>query len=397
MVVHPMFTCQRNKLGNIPPCAPLQKIPGYGVLLACLEQRFTGLVRFQRDERLKEIFIKDARVMQIRSNLVPESEENLIERGFSSRGMAEERLLNVAGWFAGTYELLPGVPSLRSTREDSGAIDLEGFFSNLVETLSGNCHLDYPNESDGSRGDFGKTGSIALFVRLIREKATGRLLIERGSKKKMFNFQNGNISSAVSTDPNETLDIVLARWSFLTEKVVLQLRASMSADRVKFRDLLLSKGLLGQKEIRDALQILHTERILEALSWRIGRFEFQGDRSISAHRPPAQMKSEKGSDLIQSIATLHRASPASPIVFLADQPATEVDRFVSWLKTSWKEIGSEFPKIRVVSDLEKLSSTERNPMNVVLWVQKEVTPQRRVDQWIRQIPKGVQIHFAFQD
>ncbi len=189
----------------------------------------------------------------------------------------EERLLNLLGWFEGSYVLKPSAES-PSPFPATSAVSLEELFRNVERfLLDGEAPFGAPRtDSDVLQGDLRISGGACLLTILTRRKATGRLIFERGPRRKMFVFESGKIASAVSTDPGETLATVLKRWKYLAADVVDRLEFNFRSQGGKFREMILKERLLSEQDIQSALITLHMERILEGFSWRSGKFEFRG-------------------------------------------------------------------------------------------------------------------------
>jgi hypothetical protein len=307
---------------DLPKSGKLSEVPAYAVLLWSAQESFTGRLVFERDERVKHLYLKEGSLVGSRSNLVPEGIDMILKRGFlpaeeilsvqqfglpKSReedwdaGVVDrlrsenvmdsanlrvalsvqlrERVMSLVGWFDGRYAVQPGVslpeklPLPPPLPLSLFLQDLEGFLlSGKVPENSACPDFEFP-----LKATLRNTGGASVFVSLALRGASGKLLFERGQRRKLFEMERGIVLSAASSDPGETLGEILRRWQFLREDVIQRLESAARAGKEKFRDLLRREKLLSDKEISSAVMTLHAERILEAFSWRSGSYEFRGE------------------------------------------------------------------------------------------------------------------------
>jgi hypothetical protein len=243
-------------------------VPAYAVILWAEQQSFTGLLTFEREDRVKHLYLENGSVIGSRSNLISEDTAGL-----------PERLMTLAGWFSGRYSIHPGV-SAPFEEPVPSPLPLSDFFSELeLFLLSGKIpeRSFVPAREFPVKGSFRATSGAALFFSLALHGATGRLLFARGRRKKLFELERGVILSASSSDPRETLAEVLRRWRIVPAEKIRRLESICLAQKARFRDLLREGELLSESEISSAVLTLHAERILEAFSWRSGNYEFRGE------------------------------------------------------------------------------------------------------------------------
>ncbi|MFH1263067.1 MAG: DUF4388 domain-containing protein [Pseudomonadota bacterium] len=253
---------------RLPPRGELSGIPAYVVILWAKQQSFTGLLTFERDTRVKHLYLENGAVIGSRSNLISEDTAGL-----------PERLITLAGWFSGRYSVHPGV-SVPSEDPTPPPIPLSDFFSELeLFLLSGKIpeRALVPVDDLPVKGSFRETSGAGLFFSLALRGATGRLLFARGQRKKLFELERGVILSASSSDPRETLAEVLRRCQILPFEKIRRLESICLAQKARFRDLLREGNFLSESGVSSALLILHSERVLEAFSWRSGNYEFRGE------------------------------------------------------------------------------------------------------------------------
>ncbi|MFH1018656.1 MAG: DUF4388 domain-containing protein [Pseudomonadota bacterium] len=319
---------------DLPVGGSLAQTPAYVVMLWALAHDFAGRLEFARGHRQKHVFVNQGSVLGVRSNLLPEGLDMVLGRGILpaadvaslqaeasrdpsrdfDRGIAsaavrrrfldparlryvlglavEERLLNLMGWFEGEYALKTSdeVPALLHGTPSTSLRELFQSVERFI--VDGESKFKVGDAEPGpSTGDLRASGGAALLAVLCRRKATGQLIFERGPRRKLFVFEDGRIVSAASTDPGETLAAVLKRWRYLGADAVDKLESTLRSQGGKFRQIILKERLLTEEDLRSALVTLHAERVLEAFSWRSGKYDFRGalksPRREEAPPPPS--------------------------------------------------------------------------------------------------------------
>jgi uncharacterized protein DUF4388 len=104
---------------------------------------------------------------------------------------------------------------------------------------------------------------------------TGTLQVERRSIKKRIVVRDGLIFSSWSNDPRESLGQFLIRLRLVSEE---QLFKALLAQEEKGRligSILVSDGILGEEELRQALKAKVEETIYDLFLWPAGAFDFK--------------------------------------------------------------------------------------------------------------------------
>jgi hypothetical protein len=442
------------------------------VVLWAGQRRFTGRIEFTRDHRQKHLFVNQGSITALRSNLVPEGIDMILGRGILkpgdvaalqaeasqgkegdleghmftalSRGkyldasafaealefQMEERLLNLMGWFEGDYELKGGVSAPLSLPR-AAEIGIPDWFGRLERfLLSGESGFKLSESRvPPSSGDLRAAGGGTLMSALVRRKGNGRLIFERGARRKLFGFQDGRIATASSTDPSETLGVVLKRWKYLPAEVVDRAEATARSQGSRFREMILAEGLLAEEDLRSALVMLRVERILEALAWRSGRYEFQGalqtpeSAALPAAPSPApskpsfsEAKSALGSDSSSILDPLFTQGVRSVLV-LEPGGGASAGALCRKVVERWREKGirSDLVEIAPGTDVGEDMANHRKKLEeshdrllwlggspsafpkVVVCVKAGRTGRRELRALLSEIPEGIPRYFFFEE
>lgn len=311
-------TFHLNLSEDLPPQGDLTTSPGYTILLWAMQHSFNGKLVFEREQRKKILYVEAGTVVDSKSNLVPEGIDSFFSRGFLSTSevtdlQAEiasasavdidkahlewivshgllpaeevdralqlllwERCLNLFGWFQGRYSVQTKVRSNEpsSIRKHRVSTSLPDLFKQIEDFLGrGKPWLDQRQYVPEFQGDLRSHGTLSLFHALTTKHYSGRLILTRGQRQKTFRWNFGTITSAASSDPGETLGVILERWKYLQGDVVSRLESTARSRNSRLRDVIREENLLTEVQLSGALTTLHTERILESFSWWSGSYQ----------------------------------------------------------------------------------------------------------------------------
>ncbi len=256
---------ERSVLRRTPIDPPLTgdlfTIPGYSLLSWSAENRFTGKFLVQSHGRKIDI--------ELLEGIATGSSSTLIER----------QLLQISGAFHGTYILVPthvtpqehAYPcSVLLTRID------EMIFHGKEALIT---HVDAPETSS-----IPDDGLAPVLAGLTRKRFSGRVFVERRESRKLLQLKRGMITSIASSDPSETLLVVLRRWNYLPLKTLEGLERKLENTESRLRDLIRSEDVLKEASLTEAMRSLHAERILELFSWRSGALRLRAEEPSASKK-----------------------------------------------------------------------------------------------------------------
>jgi hypothetical protein len=112
---------------------------------------------------------------------------------------------------------------------------------------------------------------------LATTRKTGTLYLKRRSIEKRLLFRDGVIRSSWSNDPAESLGQFLLRDRLITEEQLFKALLLQEAEGGLYGEILISQGLLGEEQLRVALQKKTQETIYDLFLWPDGAFEFRDE------------------------------------------------------------------------------------------------------------------------
>lgn len=111
---------------------------------------------------------------------------------------------------------------------------------------------------------------------LATGQKTGTLVIDKGDDKvvKRIFFEEGNIISSASTDPNEYLGRFLVSHGYLTDDDVNAAVAKQKEQKKLLGQILIDMGSMTEDDLSQMLRLKAEETIYEIFTWPQGAFEF---------------------------------------------------------------------------------------------------------------------------
>jgi hypothetical protein len=121
-----------------------------------------------------------------------------------------------------------------------------------------------------------KTMSLPDILQWIAAgQKTGTLHLERRSVKKRIIVRDGQIFSSWSNDPRESLGQFLIRERLVTEEQLFKALIGQEEKGRLLGSLLVAEGMLGEDDLRLALQAKAVETIYDLFLWPEGEFDFR--------------------------------------------------------------------------------------------------------------------------
>jgi hypothetical protein len=129
----------------------------------------------------------------------------------------------------------------------------------------------------------GLMGSLAMMPLqelvefLARRRATGTLICERGSVRKVVSLRAGEAVAASSSDPREFLGQLLINFGHINEEQLAKAFQTQEETKIRLGKVLVMVGLVPPGTIREALAIKIRETLLDVFVWDSGFFHVDDD------------------------------------------------------------------------------------------------------------------------
>lgn len=106
-------------------------------------------------------------------------------------------------------------------------------------------------------------------------RKTGTLHLERRAIQKRIGFKDGVVHTSWSNDPRESLGQFLIRERHVTEEQLFRALLKQETEGQMLGSILIAEGILGEENLRVALQAKAEETIYDLFLWPEGKFEFK--------------------------------------------------------------------------------------------------------------------------
>lgn len=161
-------------------------------------------------------------------------------------------------------------------------------------------------------GDLATTPLATVLMDLYDQRATGKLLIERGRVSKTIDVVLGHPIGATSTAREETLGYFLAQRGVITDEVHQRALELAARDKVKLGQVLVKLGALDSKQLLDQLALQVRHKIVRSLRWPDGSWKFTaGPAGDDAGHPiDLELLVLQGLRTTASVAEAHRRAAA---------------------------------------------------------------------------------------
>jgi hypothetical protein len=178
-------------------------------------------------------------------------------------------------------------------------------------------------------------GSIAtmsltdLLGWLSRARKTGRLVVETRHSTTNVYVSEGNVIVASSSDPRSFFGQIILRYTGISEETLLRAFEKQERSRVRVREglhvktllgrILVDEGLFTEREIQELLRKKVEETITSLYLWERGTFTFHDDEMPPDELVPFSMKIEEidteGRKALEEWKKIREVLPSDNLVF----------------------------------------------------------------------------------
>ncbi len=168
-----------------------------------------------------------------------------------------------------THNETSAAPSRRSD-------DSDGFFA-VQTALRSEFNDSQAKSFSGDLGNFGLTSVLQL---ISRECKTGLFQVEAANRNLSIVFEKGRIATGWwgEESPNHGLLDLLGRRGFAPKATLTKVGRRSSFRNIPLIDALLESGCVSPDELADCTGQLLTDRILETMLWKDGKYTFHPGR-----------------------------------------------------------------------------------------------------------------------
>ncbi|MCB9522321.1 MAG: response regulator [Myxococcales bacterium] len=145
------------------------------------------------------------------------------------------------------------------------------------------------DSADDPRGIYGEISLPSLLVNCERDMFTGRLVLERGSVRKVVLVAGGRIIDTTSNLRSESLEYALLSKGRLSEADARRAHQQARDEHVELAHALVQLGLLTVDEVAEALAALGADRLLNCFTWVGGAYGVAYDPRLDQRAPAMQL------------------------------------------------------------------------------------------------------------
>jgi hypothetical protein len=113
----------------------------------------------------------------------------------------------------------------------------------------------------------------------LNEK-TGVLVLSRARVEKTLQFDNGDVVSASSTDPMESLWSLVLRFGLVEEQLLTEVMDELERSEDLLYRYLLRNGHVSEDRINELVRIKTEEIVFELFNWGTGNFVFEEEEQV---------------------------------------------------------------------------------------------------------------------
>jgi curved DNA-binding protein CbpA/CheY-like chemotaxis protein len=178
----------------------------------------------------------------------------------------------------------------------------------------------------------------AIFVQLLREKATGVLTVSHDTSKRLITFQQGMIRFAQSNIRAETLGAAQIASGLIKQTSFDRAVAIAKQQNIALHEALAAARVMTPEQLRAALKQQTTEVCVAALGTLAGRFQFEQKPAEAVNGVP-DMRTSPVALVLEAAKRLGNPAAAKP--WLEQRAADklnrspELEREIFALKTFW--------------------------------------------------------------
>jgi serine/threonine protein kinase len=139
--------------------------------------------------------------------------------------------------------------------------------------------------SERNAGSLKDRSLVRLMADLSRERATGRLMVERKGEVRHIYFVDGVIQSATSSIRDESLGEYLLKEGRINKVQLEEALVRMRQSAGRLGDALISIGAVAPHVLLGVLQKQTHERLMKAFSWTDGLYIYEGEECMELAIP----------------------------------------------------------------------------------------------------------------
>jgi serine/threonine protein kinase len=126
-------------------------------------------------------------------------------------------------------------------------------------------------------GLFDADNALRVFMQLVAQRVTGRLLVSRDGVKKQFFLVRGRLVYSTSTLPTEFLGQLMVKDGAVTERQLGLAKERVEVQGEKLGEALVALGAISFPDLRKWLDKQVEVRVHEVCHWKEGHYSFRPD------------------------------------------------------------------------------------------------------------------------
>lgn len=173
----------------------------------------------------------------------------------------------------------------------TGAVDTEvqistgdGPFAGMATFNEFRFFTDRRLAGTAGKGDLSQLSFMTLLYRLHRQRANGRLEVERGEEYKVVFLEDGAPAYITSNHPRERFGQFLLGQGLIDQHELRMALETMHVDNNRLAATILRMGLLEGPDLYTALREQQIERLTQLCRWRTGHYIYTTESRHSGDR-----------------------------------------------------------------------------------------------------------------
>ncbi|MCH7598697.1 MAG: DUF4388 domain-containing protein [Myxococcales bacterium] len=140
------------------------------------------------------------------------------------------------------------------------------------------------------RGNLQDFGIAEVFQLIGQQRKTGLLKVSNGGRGICMAFDAGSVvwAAPAAKHEHEAVAQRLIRCGYLTSQAVSQLDAEARSSGRSFRRLLVSEGIVSERDLEAVESLMRNDTIFDVLSWTAGSFDFLS-QTVEHDRPQEKL------------------------------------------------------------------------------------------------------------